>query len=184
MCIALDTILSDQQTHDARDKFANIFQQLMEAKVLTANVADSPCEQRKAIAAQLTELASSHEECLQTLPRHDTYSRHIIGTQDNWVGLICRWEQNITSTIHGHPAFAYYQVLGGRIAMELFKPVSASEATMVSTTEMCAGDNILSTQQEGQYDNLIHRIRTESPGVFTLHLYSDNPAKGQVFKAV
>lgn len=184
MCIALDVILADQQTHDARETFAVVFQQLLDAKALTSNQTGTPCQASQQLATELAQLTQSYQERLHALPKHETYSRHIIGTDDNWIGLICRWEPNVTSSIHGHPPFAYYHVIDGEVAMDLYEPINEVEARQVSTSEMCSGDSIFSTREDGQFDNLIHRVRTASTTVFTLHLYSDNPAKGRVFKAV
>ncbi len=184
MCVALDSILADKQTHDARDAFSPVFEQLLTTKTLRSNGIEPHCPHSKQLASRLSQVTLSYAEHLSTLPKHDTYSRHIIGAQDNWIGFICRWEKNVTSTIHGHPSFAYYQVLDGRIVMDMFEPVNETEAQHVSTCEMLPGDCIFSITREGQFDNLIHRVRTENSTVFTLHLYSDNPAKGRIFKAV
>ena len=183
MCIALNTMLADQQTHDARGKFTPVFRQLLTAKALTPSQTGAPCLLSKKVAADINELAHAHQEHLDALPRHDTYSRHIIGTDDDWIGFICRWEKNTTSSIHGHPSFAYYQVLNGSIAMDLFEPINENEARQTSTTIMHSGDSIFSITPEGQFDNLIHRVRTGNSLVFTLHLYSDDPSKGRIFKA-
>ena len=67
--------------------------------------------------------------------------------------------------------------------MDLFEPINENEARQTSTTIMHSGDSIFSITPEGQFDNLIHRVRTGNSLVFTLHLYSDDPAKGRVFKA-
>lgn len=176
--------MADQQTHDARDTFAHVFHQLLAIKSLTSTQSGTTCKRSRQLATDLNQLAYSHKERLHALPRHNTYSRHIIGIDQNWIGFICRWEQNITSSIHGHPSFAYYQVLDGRIAMDLFEPVNEVDARQVSTSNMCAGDSIISITPDEQFDNLIHRVRTLSATVFTLHLYSDNPAKGRIFKAL
>lgn len=184
MCIALDTILADRQTHDARHKFTDVFHCLLDARSLATKEEKRSTKLSRLIAGHLTEIADSHKDCLETLPRHDSYSRHIIGMEDSWIGFICRWEQNITSTIHGHPSFAYYQVLAGHIKMEMFEPVNSTEARLVSTNNMSRGDSIFRKSREGQFDNLVHRVRTNNSSVFTLHLYSDNPAKGHVYRAV
>lgn len=183
MCIAMKSILSDQQTHDAREMFDDFFERLLGAKALTSKETDTPCSVSKQLADELSQLASSSQDRLHALPKHNTYSRNIIGSQDDWIGLICRWEPNITSSIHGHPSFAYYHVLAGNIAMDFYEPINNTEARHTSTNEMCSGDSIFSNRKEGQFDNLVHRVRTTNTPVFTLHLYSDNPAKGQVFKA-
>ncbi len=184
MCIALDTMLADKQTHDAREAFAGVFSQLLMARALRTNPTNTPCQVSQNLTEQLHQLSQSYREQLNTLPKHKSYSRNIIGTHDNWIGLICRWEPNVTSSIHGHPPFAYYHVMDGEVAMDMYEAVNDSEARQVSTSELCTGDSIFSIQKKAQFDNLIHRVRTANSTVFTLHLYSDNPAKGRVFKAV
>lgn len=183
MCIALKSILADQQTYDARDAFADVFQQLLGAKALASNDTDAPCQLSQKLADDFSQLAQSYREPLHALPEHDTYSRNIIGTDDKWIGFICRWGANVTSTIHGHPPFAYYHVIDGEVAMDFYRPINDCEALKTSTTEMRAGDSIFSNNKSNQFDNLVHRVRTTSTTAFTLHLYSDNPAKGQLFKA-
>jgi len=183
MCITIDEILTCKQTHDARDSFKDVFQQLLDARVLADNNSSKPCEHSKLVADNLNQLAQANQDKLNALPRHDAYSRNIIGTDDNWIGFICRWEKDITSSIHGHPSFAYYQVLDGHLEMEIFEPINEVKAKQVSLSEMRSGDSIFSSTNEGQFDNLIHRVRTKDSSVFTIHLYSDNPAKGRVFEA-
>lgn len=184
MCIMSDTLLTDRQTHDARDRFGDIFQRLLDTRQLTPVSSDLPCQDSRELAINLNQLSSSRADCLQSLPRHDSYSRNIIGISEKWIGFICRWEPNTTSSIHGHPAFAYYQVLDGVITMDLFEPINDRQARQVACNEMRTGDFVISTTQEGRFDNLVHRVNSGNNSVYTLHLYSDNPARGDIFQAV
>jgi hypothetical protein len=184
MCLALDTILTDQQTYDARDRFETLFKCLLDTRKLTPKTPGKPDSGCRHLASELNGLANYQKDALRSLPETSTYSRNIIGVDDTWIGFICRWQANILSSIHGHPSFAYYQVLDGHMLMEVYEPVNHRHARCVSTRDMHRGESVLSTKQAERYDNFIHRVKTYDIPVYTLHLYSDNPAKGKVFEAV
>ncbi len=174
--------IAKQQTFDACRVFGDVFQLLLNVRELSTTPGELGSRQSKKMVEDLGLLTLAYEKELDALPRFGPYSRHIIGREKNWTGLICRWEKHVSSSIHGHPAFAYYQVLEGCIDMDFFEPINDFEARKVSSKKMCTGDAMFSTAGEDRYDNLIHRVRTLESPVFTLHLYSDNPAKGRVFK--
>ena len=184
MCLALDSILGNQQTHDVREHFDHVFQRLLDTRALSPEYSGEATHSRLKLANAINDLATHHEYALHSLPENDDYSRNIIGIEGTWIGFICRWQPHTMSSIHGHPSFAYYQVLSGSMLMDIYEPINDRQARQVSTRDMHPGESVLSTAPEGRYDNFVHRVKTKGEPVYTLHLYSDNPAKGKMFETV
>ncbi len=187
MCIKrwpqkLNPSLLNKRTFDARNDFGSVFELLLGARALgehSAGENSSILENR--LSSELQVLIQSKSELLHGLPRDEKYSRHIIGTEGDWIGYICRWEKQTSSSIHGHPSFAYYQVIEGEFQMDLYDSTGDDTATRTQSLIMARGDIIWKQGQEGTYDNLIHKVGTlDSPG-FTLHLFSEDPNQGQCY---
>ena len=202
--------LFNEQTFDASEQFADVFSQLLEARsfcgVFDGAYGCSLCsieEKENDLSARLQQLLRKDNQRLLNLPRHETYSRHVIGVEDDWVAYICRWEKSTTSCIHGHPWFAYYQVIDGALNMELYEPcdehVDSKQAAADAEAEpldcmptvkhvqskcMQPGDVVWREGKPDSYDNLIHRVSTDEQPGFTLHLFSENPALGEHFRVV
>lgn len=178
----LDSALLDERTFDARADFHDVFDLLMCARALAdrENLSDSAILENR-IANELQILIQSNAQRLYKLPRDKRYSRHIIGTQNDWIGYVCRWEKQVASEIHGHPNFVYYQVLEGEFAMDLYKLDDTQTVKYDQSLNMNRGDTIWQSGPAKTYDNLIHRVSTgDSPG-FTLHLFSEDPCMGKHF---
>ena len=183
MCVEQGQLAPDilnERTFDARHNFEDIFSELIKIRKLYCNASvgagyqwDSP------IASDMQSLLQSKTQALQELPRHQQYSRHVIGTDSNWIGFICRWEPQTVSSIHGHPSFAYYQVIEGELIMDLYETSDNEQVKLTDTRQMVGGECIWSLGQIDQYDNLVHKVSTKEKPAFTLHLFSENPASGQ-----
>ncbi len=177
------TELFNDRTFDARDRFADVFSLLMDSSALTADTRYPQARVHQTeLSQKLQALIASHTDTLHALPRDNHYSRHIIGIEESWMGVICRWEANTTSAIHGHPWFAYYQVLEGTLSMDLYEAVDEQHAKTVDTLHMDSGDSIWSKGDMGQYDNMIHKVSTQATEGFTLHLFSENPCLGNHYQ--
>lgn len=169
-----------QQTFDASDRFAEVFNALMRGKELC----DCCTSQTETLLKSIsTDIESAYTKCegqLDDLERHPEYSRHVIGTDGDWTALICRWEAGASSSVHGHPAFTFYYVLQGKFIMDLYKSKDGKSATLNDSRQLNRGDTLWDYGQEGRYDNLIHRVAAREHG-YTLQLFSEDPALGQVF---
>lgn len=180
MCVEpLSPDILDERTFDARTQFADVFDVLLQTRSLP-NATGVACyaEQELRVTQELQSLLNADQSRLQTLPRHAEYSRHVIGTRGNWMGFICRWEANACSSIHGHPSFAYYQVIRGEFKMDFYDITDNDHAQLANSTIMNASECVWQTGEAGRYDNLVHRVSCEKSGGLTLHLFSENPALG------
>jgi len=188
MCLKqLSSDILNDRTFDARDQFEGLFATLLSTRTLPDS--DSPNIIASELlvdskACQLQALAQSQSEKLSALARHSNYSRHVIGTDGTWMGFICRWEPNTCSAIHGHPCFAYYQVLSGNFAMDLYTTTDDGKVMHSHTEQMQKGDCIWKRGKSGCYDNLVHKVSASTTGGFTLHLFSENPSLGEHFSVV
>ncbi len=197
--------LFNNQTFDASPVFEDVFEVLLNARDLCAeneNLED--CE--TSLSEQLQGVLAKDNQRLLDLPRHESYSRHVIGVRDEWVAYICRWEKDVTSCVHGHPWFAYYQVIDGTLDMDLYERCDGATANNspnrelhesvekenpdlepvrhVSSQRMKPGDIVWSAGKRGQYDNLIHRVSSGAQPGFTLHLFSENPGLGEHYRVL
>lgn len=186
MCLnPLPKGILNARTFDARDRFEALFSALLAVRTL-ANAQDSRhiniAENR--ISSELQVIAQQHHKQLHALPRSEHYSRHIIGTDGDWIGYVLCWEKNATSSVHGHPDFAYYQVIEGEFEMDIYAPVSPETVEHTNSTTLKRGNIVWQQSEPGRYDNLVHRVKTKNTPGFTLHLFSDDPALGQQFRVV
>lgn len=174
----------DERTFDARKAFTDVFELLLQWKeVPRQGDHDVHDECKTGLALALQRQIARHKRKLTALPRHARYTRHVIGIDDSWMGYICRWEANAASEVHGHPSFAYYQVIGGEFAMDLYQATPDKHAQWTRTRQMRAGDCIWQQGKIGRCDNLVHKVSNGGQDGYTLHLFSDNPAVGQQFQS-
>jgi len=179
----LDPSLLDDRTYDARDQFGDVFDLLLETRALPLHKdLHQTSLMDKRIAAQLQSQLHTHQAQLQAFPRHAQYSRHIIGSEGDWVAYLCRWEPHVSSCIHGHPCFAYYQVYDGEFLMDLYEVRSSGVVEHSHCLSMKNGDSIWKQGKTNCYDNMVHSVSTKDKGGFTLHLFSENPALGLHFE--
>lgn len=172
----------DERTYDARERFAALFDVLVTLKdQCQAGDRALHSESDTELASVIQASVGSYAGELSALPRHSHYSRHVIGIQGDWIGYICRWEPNSASCVHGHPSFAFYQVIQGAFAMDLYKATSTTRAQWTSSRQMQAGDCIWQQGEVGCYDNLIHKVSNGNHDGYTVHLFSDDPSRGLHF---
>jgi len=188
MCLKpLGSGILNKRTFDARGQFDELFAALLSTRTLpdsdTPKVSTSELIDDSQIG-QLQAMALSQSQQLIGLSRHKKYSRHVIGTDGTWMGFICRWEPRACSSIHGHPSFAYYQVLQGEFSMDLYTTSADGLARHTDTKQLSDGKCIWKHGKSGCYDNFVHKISTHDTGGFTLHLFSENPSLGQHYAEV
>ncbi len=185
MCLKpLDCGILNNRTFDARGQFEDLFEALLTIRTLPRPALPEVSASElinNGKADQLQTLALSHSQQLHKLPRHTKYSRHVIGTENTWMGFICRWEPGTCSPIHGHPSFAYYQVLQGEFSMDLYETSEQGLAKRTATTSLSDGHCIWQHGKPGCYDNFVHKVSTPDTGGFTLHLFSEDPSLGKHF---
>ncbi len=180
--VPLDSALMDERTYDARAEFADVFSILLEARSLPLHTdLHQTSLMDKRIASQLQHQLDTLKSELQDLARHTHYSRHVIGTDGDWVGYVCRWEPHVSSCVHGHPSFAYYQVYAGNFDMELYDVCGINQIEHAENRSMQDGDCIWQQGNKNCYDNMVHKVVAKDSGGFTVHLFSENPALGQHF---
>jgi len=183
MCLTqLDVGILDDRTFDARDRFSDLFATLLSTRTLpNLPTLDTVASEQlvDSNVSRLQVLAQTQYQQMLDLPRHEKYSRHVIGTDGTWIGFICRWEPHVCSSVHGHPSFAYYHVLKGDFSMDLFSTTYDEHAVHTKTTQMSEGDCIWQHGKPGCYDNFVHRVSTSNTGGLTLHLFSENPTIGK-----
>lgn len=185
MCLKpLDCGILNSRTFDARDQFKDLFDALLTTRKLPRAALPKVTASELIVAgqtSQLQTLALSYSQQLNELPRDTQYSRHVIGTEDSWMGFICRWEPGTCSPVHGHPSFAYYQVLQGEFSMDLYKTSREGLVERTGTSSLSDGNCIWQHGKPGCYDNFVHKVSTHDTGGFTLHLFSEDPSLGKHF---
>ncbi|SHN89913.1 Cysteine dioxygenase type I [Bathymodiolus heckerae thiotrophic gill symbiont] len=100
----------------------------------------------------------------------------IVDNKQYWLGLL-NWDKNATTCIHGHPDFAFVYLISGQLSCKIFdkNPLIARQSTILNQGEYQYNKGI-----KGKMDNYIHQISAKEKSL-SLHFYSDNPSKGEVF---
>lgn len=111
-----------------------------------------------------------------------TYTRNRIAQesmeQEGFEALIMRWDKQVQTSIHGHPAFSFYHVISGVFEMELFSFKAHKNClTLEKTQRFYPSDTTWFLGQMGRYDNFIHRVTCLEAGL-TFHIYSEDAQKG------
>ena len=107
----------------------------------------------------------------------DTYSRTIVARQEGgFEAMIARWDMDVAGLVHGHPDYAFYHLLQGRLGVEHFT-LGAKGPELVTSCIMEPGDHFCVEGVTGKYDNAIHRI-TAIEESLSVHMYSDDALLG------
>lgn len=107
----------------------------------------------------------------------DSYARNIIiDSNDYWMGLLY-WDKGATTHIHGHPEQAFIYVIEGSLN---YKNFDKNPLTELESKELSNGEYYYSKGIKGKMDNYVHQINAKQKTI-SLHHYSDNPAKGEIF---
>ena len=111
-----------------------------------------------------------------------TYTRNCIAREEPnqshcFEALVMRWDKQVKTSIHGHPAFSFYHVISGVFEMEIFNRTAKNGLQLRETRLFHASDTTWFLGQVGRYDNFIHRLTCLEAG-HTLHIYSEDARKG------
>lgn len=114
------------------------------------------------------------------------YTRTCVGREDGphcFEALLLRWDRQVKTTIHGHPAFSFYAVIDGLFEMEFFSSCDRTPTGLYPRGSQLfqPGDVAWNLGQPGRYDNFIHRVTCLKPGC-TFHVYSDDAQKGVCYQ--
>ncbi|NER19408.1 MAG: hypothetical protein F6J96_01315 [Symploca sp. SIO1C2] len=106
-----------------------------------------------------------------------TYTRSCMAkentdTKQGFQALIMRWDEQVQTPIHGHPAFSFYYVISGLFKMELFSYTTDS-LQLQDTQLFYPSDTTWFLGEMGRYDNFIHRVTCLETG-HTFHIYSED----------
>lgn len=123
----------------------------------------------------------NHSLALTDYPKvAGSYSRSIIARNVAGVeAMVARWSHGTVTSVHGHPDYALYILVTGRLGVEHFTK-TGSGLQRSSTRIMEPGDHFFVEGEQGTYDNGIHRISCLEESL-SLHVYSDDALKGICF---
>lgn len=108
------------------------------------------------------------------------YSRTILARGTNrFEAMVARWSNFTATAVHGHPDYALYLLLEGRLGIENFV-YDEGGLKCVGTSEMVPGDYFIRQGRPYTFSNAIHRITVLEESL-SLHVYSDDATKGSCF---
>ncbi len=139
----------------------------------------------EAMAEVISNYLSKYTPSINDFPCiKNSYSRTILSRSESGMEvLIARWDSGLTSTIHGHPAFAMVYVIAGSLTVEQYEKTESNDIGCVIKTGVKtfdAGNYFYGQGIEGRFDNHIHRIIAAKESL-SIHVYSDDALKGEVF---
>lgn len=141
------------------------------------------------------QLSKTHFPNLSHLPFEPrAYTRNCIAKEDvsypqgtlteaataQYEALIMRWDQQVKTSIHGHPKFSFYYVISGLFEIEFFELTVGRKLNLKAVQRRGATEASWFLGQAHCYDNCIHRVTCLRPG-FTFHIYSEDARKGRVY---
>ncbi len=108
------------------------------------------------------------------------YERTFIGKDESgWEAIIMTWRKGRQSSIHGHPHFAAYNVLKGKLKLDIFEDAKDNgDIKLVNTLEIDENTGLFAIGESNIMSNHIHRITCLSDISYSLHIYSDDARKG------
>ena len=112
-----------------------------------------------------------------------SYLRTCIGRcpRTHWEALVMTWKKGNTTAIHGHPRFAGYHFADGTFQVELLKRWPKARCGGSARSSSTGRSPCSLSGEEDRFDNHIHRITCLSEKGHTLHVYSDDARRGEVF---
>lgn len=114
------------------------------------------------------------------------YRRTYLGRcpQTGWEAIVMSWKEGNRTSIHAHPQFAGYHFADGRFRLEIFGPAAGDAVRLIERVEVEAPCAFFAIGKPGCFDNHIHRITCLSGTGHSLHVYSDDALRGEVYKTV
>lgn len=92
------------------------------------------------------------------------------------------WKHGNRTSIHAHPQFAGYNFADGIFRVEIFEPAGDGRARLVEECTVTAPESFFAIGAAGRFDNHIHRITCLSETGHSLHIYSDDALRGQIYE--
>jgi predicted metal-dependent enzyme (double-stranded beta helix superfamily) len=107
------------------------------------------------------------------------YERTFIGKDaSGWEAIMMTWRKGKHSAIHSHPQFAAYNVLQGKVMVEVFADKGDGEIELLDRLEVGDNTGLFAIGDSPSMTNHIHRISGLSDVSYSLHIYSDDARKG------
>ena len=178
------TLLTDRtgsgDTAAAIDGYEDFFKRLMEI------THSAKCDDK--LGERLKRYAAEWLACNPTDKFDDysdkTYRRTYLGRDaaTGWEAIMMTWKQGNRTSIHAHPQFAGYNFADGTFRVEIFEPSADGYARPVEDHTVTAPCSFFAIGAEGRFDNHIHRITCLSETGHSLHIYSDDALRGQIYE--
>ena len=133
------------------------------------------------ITSELVTFLKQHPLPLDDFPRLEgTYTRTVLIREENgFEAMAARWSKGATSTIHGHPFFNFYYVVQGCMKIDDYE-ISDEGLVLTQRGSIQSEEEFSYTGLQGTFDNNIHQVHAIEE-TLSIHLSSDDSAKGQVF---
>lgn len=111
------------------------------------------------------------------------YERTFIGKDaSGWEAIMMTWRKGKQSAIHSHPQFAAYNILKGKIKLEVFEDKGDGDVALINTLEVDENTGLFAIGEPNTMSNHIHRISGLSEASYSLHIYSDDARKGFTYR--
>ena len=140
-------------------------------------------QEASASAAEYGEFFTGLTGITDRKPVDDALGERILGRspETGWEAIVMSWQEGNRTSIHAHPQFAGYHFADGRFRLEIFEPAGDGTARPVHSAEVEAPCAFFAIGKPGCFDNHIHRITCLSPTGHSLHVYSDDALRGEVY---
>jgi len=138
-------------------------------------------EKREDYCKEVLSFTKKVELTLADYPKAEkSYSRTIVArAEEGFEGMIARWDSGIAGVVHGHPDYAFYHLVYGRLGVEHFK-LGPEGPELVTSCIMEPGDHFCVEGVAGRFDNAIHRI-TALEESLSVHMYSSDALLGTCY---
>ena len=99
-----------------------------------------------------------------------------------WEAIVMSWKNGNRTSIHAHPQFAGYHIADGTFRLEIFEPAAGGAARLTESAVVEGPCAFFAVGAPGRFDNHIHRITCLSDTGHSLHVYSDDALRGEVYR--
>lgn len=99
-----------------------------------------------------------------------------------WEAIVMSWKNGNRTSIHAHPQFAGYHIADGTFRLEIFEPAAGGAARLTESAVVEGPCAFFAVGAPGRFDNHIHRITCLSDTGHSLHVYSDDALRSEVYR--